>query len=110
MPKLFFELKMTDEWGRVHGVIRREIDDRAAYIGPRVVDDMRAGVLMPGHGQSTMDATIEVMQAREFRRSLLKHAATQAGGQLADFLEDREGWHGIERQERTEKIATDNRN
>jgi hypothetical protein len=108
MPKLFFELKLRDEWGRVHGVVCREVSDDAAFIGERVVDEMRLGVYFDPTAESPLDAVVKKMQAREFRRKLLIQAATNTGGMLADFLEDREGWHGIDRQERTEKIATEN--
>ena len=107
--RLFFEMKMFDDYGRVHGVVRRELDENAAFQGQRIAEDMRLGVVGMGSA-SPFDTAVEVLRVKEFRRSLLKEAGAWAGVQLADFLEDREGWHGIERQERVEKIATDNRN
>ncbi len=47
----------------------------------------------------TMGDTIELMKAREFRRDLFMHAAKQLAGQMADRMEDAEGWHDESRIE-----------
>lgn len=105
--KLFFELKLIDDFGRVHGIVRRHIDEKAAFMGSRIKEDLSLGALGIGT-VSPFDAAVEVLRVKEFRRGLLQQAAAMTGMQLADFLEDREGWHGIDRQERVEKIATEN--
>jgi hypothetical protein len=96
--KLYFDMQIIDEHGTVHGRLRREIHQDAAFIGTRAVDELKAGVLFGG-----LEQAVELMRVREFRRKLLISAATQCGAALADHLEDREGWHGIERQERIEE-------
>jgi hypothetical protein len=100
MMPLFLDVKMVDEYGRVHGAVRLELPEKAAYMGNRIADDMRAGVF------GSMEQSIEVLKVRELRRGLLSDAAMQAGYQLADFLQDREGWHGIDRQEARERAVT----
>ena len=105
--RLLFELKLFDDYGRVHGVVRREISEKAAYMGPRIKEDLELGAIAADMGTTPFDATVEVLRVREFRRGLLRDAAAWAGLQLADFLQDREGWHGLDRQEATEKIAKD---
>jgi hypothetical protein len=97
--KLFFEMMIVDEYGFVHGRRRVEISRDAAYIGNRAVDDMK---LMNSLGAGSMSATVEMMRVREFRKKLLTSAAAQCGTALAEHLEDREGWHGLDRQERVE--------
>lgn len=49
----------------------------------------------------TFEETIQAMQRREFRRSAIVSQAKTLGDALCDLLEDREGWHGADRQERT---------
>jgi len=87
----------------VHGIVRRELDEKAAYMGPRIASDMRAPV--PGVGLVGFDQAVEVLRVKEYRRKLFLEAARFTGMALADFLEDREGWHGLDRQEKTEEIA-----
>jgi hypothetical protein len=100
--KLFLTIELTDEMGRVHGRLRQEVHESAAFIGERIVDEMRAGVL--SGPDDPFAAVVEVMRTKEFRRSLLKDAARNIGHALADHLEDREGWHGIERAERVREL------
>lgn len=100
MPKLYFELKLVDEYGEVHGIVRREIDDEAAYKGDRIADDFTFNASI---GAVPFKSAVEVLRVREFRKHLLIESARQLGHQLTDFLEDREGWHGLDRQEGVER-------
>lgn len=97
--KLFFEIKLVDETGNVHGRLRREIHQDAAFIGERFVDNMKMGTDL-GLPMVSFEEVVQVMRVREFRRQLLVAQASQLGAALADHLEDREGWHGVERAER----------
>lgn len=97
MTKLYFELKLVDDYGRVHGVVRHEIDEQAAFMGDRIADDVRSG-LYAGPGETPFDSVVKVLKVRQFRKRLLIESARNVGHQLADFLEDREGWHGLDRQ------------
>lgn len=103
MVQLFFVMEIVDGYGKVHAKIRREIHEDAAYIGNRIVDEMRAGADI-GIPLVSFETAVEIMKRKEFRRGLLMSAASQCGEALANFLEDREGWHGIDRQEKTENI------
>lgn len=97
--KLFFEMAIVDSYGKVHAKLRREIHEDAAYMGDRIVSDMKASADL-GIGLMTFDEAVRVMKRKEFRRQLLVSAAQQCGAALADYLEDKEGWHGLDRQER----------
>lgn len=99
--KLFFDMIIVDEHGFVHGRRRVELHRDAAYIGDRAVDDMR---LMNEMGAGSMAATVKMMRVKELRKGLLIQVAGQCGGALAEHLEDREGWHGRDRQERVEEM------
>ncbi len=98
--RLFFDMMIVDEHGFVHGRNRVEISRDAAYIGSRAVDDMK---LLNSIGAGSMSATVEMMRVREFRKKLLTSTAAQCGAALAEHLEDREGWHGLDRQRRVEE-------
>lgn len=91
--RLFFKMEIVDETGRVHGHLTREIHEDAGYIGERPVDELRAGL-------PTFQGAVRMMQVREFRKKLLTEAARLGGVALAEHLEDREGWHDRDRQER----------
>ncbi len=97
--KLFFDIQIVDEYGHIHGRRRVEIPREAAYIGNRAVDDMRCAISV---GATSMVDTIQMMRVREFRKKLLTSVAAQSGAALAEHLEDREGWHGLDRQVRVE--------
>ena len=43
-----------------------------------------------------------VLKRREFRKDLFQDEARRLGALLAERMEDKEGWHGVERQERLE--------
>ena len=100
--ELMFELRLVDGYGRVHGVVNRLIGRDVAYQGPRVAEDLRElGPL----GLMSFDDAVEILKVKEFRRGKLVYCAQMMGEQMANFLEDREGWHGLDRQEATERRA-----
>ena len=99
--QLTLTIILTDGFGRVHGKLSREVPEDAAYVGERQVGEfkMRCEV-----GAISMDDVVKVLKVREFRKGLLMAAARNMGALLAEHLEDKEGWHGIERQERLLEI------
>lgn len=99
--KLFIELKLVDQYGHVHGVVRREIGHDVAFCGQRAAERFRGGALEG----VTVDDAVEILKARELRREKLRVVTPLLGEQLADFLYDREGWSDPDRQARTEEIA-----
>lgn len=48
----------------------------------------------------TFNEVVEILKRKEFRKDLFVREATRLGHLLAARMEDKEGWHGIERQER----------
>ena len=101
--KLYFDMEIRDETGKVHGKITKEIDGRAAFIGTRQVDALKAGLLWAGPNITPFDAAVEMISVRELRKELLISTATNCGALLAEHLEDREGWHGIRRRDLIEE-------
>lgn len=101
MSKLRIELRLVDECGRVHGVVVREVPREAAFQGNRISEETRLGVFV-GRGETPFDAAVTALKVRELRKGLLSDCCKAAGLQLADFLEDREGWHGLDRQDAVE--------
>lgn len=100
--KLHFEMRIVDESGRVHGVIVQEITRDAAYIGNRAVDDTRFAAEI---GMGVFEDTVKMIKVKELRRESLIAVARNGAQRLADYLEDREGWHGLDRQESAESRA-----
>lgn len=101
--KLTFELRLVDEYGRIHGVVCHELPREAGFIGDRAVEEARMGFAPTSPGDGPLGGMVRMMRAKEFRRDLLVEAAKGAAHQLSDFLADREGWHGLDRQESTER-------
>src|SRR3990167_5917275 len=67
--------------------------DEALSISYRAVDELKAGFL------TSMDSAVQLMKQREMRRVPLMEAARRLAGQMADRLEDSEGWHDPDRIE-----------
>lgn len=99
------ERKVTDNW-IVHLTVRhaggpepgltRELAIPVEFDRPDPdplgVEDIRACL-------STFDGAVSHMKRRALRRETLRRAALQLADQIADTLEDAEGWHGEARQE-----------
>lgn len=66
--------------------------DHEVRIAPRAVDEMKTGF-------GDMDSTVRLMRVREFRKDLFVTAARRLGAQLAERMEDAEGWHDTSRIE-----------
>lgn len=48
---------------------------------------------------NSFDDAVEILRRREFRKDLFQRAARNLGTLLAETMEDKEGWHGVDRQE-----------
>ncbi len=55
-----------------------------------------------GTNVSPFDECIKILKRREFRKNLFTDAAKRLGTLLAERMEDKEGWHGVSRQENLE--------
>lgn len=97
MTKLFFDFALIDEYGHIHARRRTEVSEDCAFMSTRIVEDMKAPIKTMNFEQA-----VNVMRLKEFRKKILIQVAANCGAQLAEQLEDREGWYGIERAERIE--------
>lgn len=50
-------------------------------------------------GLLPFDAAVQVLKRRQFRKDMFMQAATHIGAQLAERMEDAEGWHDTSRVE-----------
>lgn len=50
----------------------------------------------------TFEEMVTILKRKTFRRDILKDTALRLAGQIANYLEDREGWHGEDRRESAE--------
>jgi hypothetical protein len=64
--------------------------DEAMSISSRAVDEIKAGLVPFEHA-------VRIMRTREMRRKVLIELAKQLAAQMADRLEDSEGWHDPDR-------------
>lgn len=70
--------------------------DKELRISARAVDEMKAGF-------ANMDQAVTLMKCREFRKDLFLEACRRLGAQLAERMEDAEGWHDYSRIEPARK-------
>lgn len=101
--QLVLDCAMVDQRGTVYARIHRPLPRECAYIGERVVDEIRNGCYWVPNFESPMDAVVRMISTREVRKKVLQYEAEHAGAQLADFLMDREGWNGIDRAASTNR-------
>lgn len=104
-PKFQLQIRLLDPWGRVKYVNATELEPDVCSDMERAVSDMH---LAHDVGMSIgMDATVTLMRRRQFRRDLFVALARNLGMQMADFMEDKEGWHGRDRAESARDRAKD---
>ena len=77
------------------------VDDEVIYSGmsPTICEYMEIGAEV-GASVVSVDQMLNMMQRRDFRRNRLVNEMVRLANSLADYMEDREGWHGMERAER----------
>ncbi len=66
--------------------------DHEVKISTRAVDEMKIGV-------GDFNNAVRLMRMREFRKDLFIRTSAQLGTQLAERMEDAEGWHDADRIE-----------
>jgi hypothetical protein len=73
------------------------VDDELR-ISARAVEEMKMGAAL---GVSTVSMTdaLNMMRVKQFRRETFIEAAIRLAGQMADAMEDAEGWHDASRVE-----------
>ncbi len=63
------------------------------FNSPRAVDELKAGI-----GTVALEDAVVMMKRRQIRREVLRATAIRLAEQIADTIEDAEGWHGEDRQ------------
>lgn len=71
--------------------------------GERLAGEMALGLAFVG--PDAFDQTVTVLKEKKFRRDEIEHAARVLARMLCDHLEDAEGWHGEQRQERVIELG-----
>lgn len=87
--------------------IRRAIDLEAEMLrGPPQDPTLaKVGLLMPARGKTGFDTMVDMMKAREERAKFIRRVALQLADQVINHLNDRDGWHGEDRQEQAKGDA-----
>lgn len=96
-PRFVIEMQIRDQMGPDCYVLCIGCDE-ALRISSRDVGAMKTGDLR-FTSLDPMRDTIPMMRAREMRRRILIQTAMQLANQMADRMEDAEGWHDPERIE-----------
>ncbi len=101
------ELSLTSRRGECYRKCI-DLDQKAIFSGmtPRLREEISLYAEV-GASPIGIDVMVDLMKKREFRRDLLEAAARQLAGQMADFMQDIEGWHGVERAEKTIRAMKD---
>ena len=100
MDKWTLTLTLTDPSGREH----RMCIDTSAFEGREWFDVGPRGV---AEFATSVDDVARPMKRREFRKDVLRAQCKLLATALGERMEDVEGWHGVDRQEKT--IAADAR-
>lgn len=95
-PRFTIELRIRDRFGEADYVMAIGCDE-ALRISTRAVEELKFG-LCTGIAEA-----VGLMRTREMRRDLLRSAAKQLAGAMADRMEDAEGWHDPSRIELSRK-------
>jgi len=101
-PRFTLQLTLHDEQGfqrPLHWAIG--VDDELR-ISTRAVDEMKMNSEL-GVSTMTIDDVVTLMRVKEFRRKMFQAAAIRLAGQMANAMEDAEGWHGTDRIEPARK-------
>lgn len=78
--------------------------DEFPVFGERFVEDIRDPGPVPDLTGISFDTVVSTLRKREFRRELLLTAAKKLAARLADYIEDKEGWHGESRRDRIKEM------
>lgn len=91
-PRFTLTLSLHDNHGAEPPLFWAIGCDQALRISARIVSEMRAGFV-------GMDDAVKIMRTKEMRRNIFAQVAEQLAHQMADRMEDAEGWHDAERVE-----------
>lgn len=97
-PRFTLTLTLRDSHGFEQPISWSVGADQALRISSRAVGELKMGAEL-GVSTMTMTSAVEMMRTKEIRRDLFKMAAQQLAGQMADRMEDAEGWHDPDRIE-----------
>ena len=86
-------LMLTDEYGREEALVCWDAQRQEVEIK----------VERPCEITGSFDELIHQMKSREYRKETFGDIGRRLGNLLAERLEDKEGWHGEDRAEKTNK-------
>lgn len=89
-----FVLTLHDRYGTP---LHMAVDlDQELRISTRAVDDLKVGADL-GMPLMSFDGAVRLMKAREFRKDLFIRTAGRLAAQMAERMEDAEGWNDTSR-------------
>jgi hypothetical protein len=100
--RFFLEMTFRDDHGHVFA--RRAIEIDSAKEWMEYGDGNIPPLSRSTFGTTTVDSAVEVLKCRQLRRDDFIKDAKRMGMALADYLEDKEGWHGERRQTMIEEL------
>lgn len=105
--RFFLRMSFYDNEGNTFG--ERAIEISSVFVGrrPDWTKLKPPSEYLPG--ELSFNDGVEILQVREIRREAFINDARRMGMALANHLEDKEGWHGLDRQESVKRTERDGR-
>lgn len=98
-PRFSLTLILRDSQGLDrHRALDLALDDEIIGVSARFLQEVRLGVSGASFGD-----VVEVIKRKEIRKRLFIAAASQLAAQMAERMEDAEGWHDPDRVEPARK-------
>jgi len=97
--KLFLDIILRDQMGNVHARQSSEVPENVAFKGERHKENLTDPLIRLGD-PDPFKTVAKAMEVREVRKNKLAAYCKNMGYAIAEHLEDREGWHGLDRQEK----------
>lgn len=97
-PKWTLHLSLSNGLETYNFAQELDRDTIDSGMSPRLREEMDMGRDV-GIATVSFDQMVRMMKRREFRKELMIETANRLGARLAEHMEDKEGWHGMERAE-----------
>ena len=92
-------LTLTNGHKKYNRAIKLRHEDIFSGMTPRTMETLELAAMVKMQAMST-ETVVGMVEKKEFRRGTLKKIAVQLFMDLADHLEDYEGWNGGERSDK----------
>lgn len=99
-PKWVLQLTFKNDYGQSHHMaidVGHDVAREIYHIEPPPPAEI---------SHLTFSDVATILKRKQFRKDLFMRECTRLGAKLAEFLEDKEGWHGASRQDNAERTLS----